>query len=171
MPDPIPKSSQDLIGKCLSEWRNARVASEIVPPFLDIACGDNILVRKLKGGIGVDIMNYGRTDVIVESFCDLPFAGQTFSSVAIVGSLNYFDHPKKVLSECARLLKPHGKVLLTLLNPIIGKLWHRIREPWVKYPGFSFRELENMIRGTNLRITKRARFMLGMNNLYILTKT
>jgi SAM-dependent methyltransferase len=170
MTNSIPKSSQDRLGKWLSKWRNNRVAKEINPPFLDIGCGDNVLAKKLKGGIGIDIVNYGNLDLIVKDFYDLPFKRESFNSVAIVASLNYFGHTEKVLSECERVLRPNGTLILTLLNPLIGKFWHLFREPWAKFPGFSSQELERLTRGAGLQIVKRSKFMLGMNNLYILKK-
>jgi len=170
MTNSVPKSSQDIIGKWLSKWRNSRVAKEISPPFLDIGCGDNILAKKLKGGIGIDIVNYGNLDLIVKDFYDLPFERESFSSIAIVASLNYFGHTEKVLSECARVLRPNGTLILTLLSPLIGKFWHFFREPWAKLPGFSYQELKRLTQGAGLQITKKSKFMLGMNNLYILTK-
>ena len=66
MPD-IPKSSQDSIGIYLSKWRNAKVARAVRQPFLDIACGDNILVNKVGGGFGIDVVNYGSVDVLVKT--------------------------------------------------------------------------------------------------------
>ena len=86
--------AQDPLGRFLARWRNRRVAQEIVPPFLDIACGDNFLARQLlDGGTGVDVVDHGDADVIVEDFSNLPFDAQQFRSVSIVASLNYFDDP------------------------------------------------------------------------------
>jgi len=167
----FPKSSQDIVGKCLSTWRNNRVAKEISPPFLDIGCGDNILAKKVKGGFGIDIVNYGNADLIVKDFYSLPFKPNSFSSVAIVASLNYFAHTEKVLSECARVLKPNGTIILTALNPLIGRVWHFFREPWARLPGFSYQEIERLTQRTGLQITKKSKFMLRMNNLYIITKS
>jgi hypothetical protein len=170
MSDDIPKSSQDLLGKLLSKWRNKRVSKGLAPPFLDIACGDNILAGRVEQGIGIDVVDYGNADVLTKDFERLPFKDESFQSIAIVASLNYFDNPERVLAECARVLKPDGALILTLLNPLIGKLWHMIREPWAKLPGFSFRYLEEMARAAGFEIVRRSRFMLGMNNLYKLKK-
>ena len=169
MPD-IPKSSQDSIGIYLSKWRNAKVARAVRQPFLDIACGDNILVNKVGGGFGIDVVNYGSVDVLVKDFNVLPFKTGSFNSISIVASLNYFDYPNKVLSESARVLKPGGDIILTMMEPTVGKLWHRFREPWAKYPGFSYVQLRIIAKGIGLEFKRRSRFMLGINNLYILTK-
>lgn len=167
----IPKSSQDTLGRYLSKWRNARVSKEIRPPFLDIACGNNILARKVSPGFGIDIVNYGEADIIVKDLSKLPFKNGSFESAAIVASVNYFGQPEKVLLETGRVLKSGGILILTLINPFVGRIWHMLREPWAKYPGFSFDQLELLINGTDLTFTKRSRFMLGFNNLYIFTKS
>ena len=166
----IPKSSEDAIGRFLSKWRNTKVAKEIKVPFLDIACGNNILAKHVSPGFGIDIINYGSADVLVKDFNALPFKEESFESVSIVASLNYFDQPKRVLSEAARVLKPGGILILTLINPVIGRIWHVFREPWAKYPGFSFSQLQSFTDGTALRYTRRSTFMLGANCLYIYKK-
>ena len=166
----VPKSSQDFIGKFLSKWRNRRVAKEIKPPFLDIACGENILVRNVPGGIGIDVINYGNTNLLVRNFYEIPFKKQTFQTVTIVASLNYFEYPKKVILECERVLRTGGNLILTSLNPFIGRLWHLFREPWAKHPGFSSKQLEVFICRSRLLLTKKSKFMFGMNSLYIFTK-
>ena len=169
MPD-IPKSSQDRIGIYLSKWRNATVARAVRQPLLDIACGDNILVNKVGGGFGIDVVNYGRVDVLVRDFNALPFKTGSFNSVSIVASLNYFEHPDTVLSESTRVLRPGGDIILTMMDPFFGKLWHRFREPWAKYPGFSYGQLLRIAQAAGLEVKRRSRFMFGINNLYILTK-
>ncbi|MCK4820741.1 class I SAM-dependent methyltransferase [bacterium] len=167
----IPKSSQDIIGVCLSKWRNNKVAKEVKQPFLDIACGDNILAKKIGGGFGIDVVNYGGADILVKDFNELPFKTGSFNSVSIVASLNYFEKPQRVLLESARVLKPEGSVILTLIDPFIGRLWHMLREPWAKYPGFSHRQLKALTQGTGLTFARRSRFMLGINSVYIFIKS
>lgn len=163
-----PKSSQDLLGKLLSSWRNSVVAKKIRPPFLDIACGDNRLARSICGGVG--ILNYGHANLLVKDLTHLPFSAETFQSVSIVASLNYFNSIEGILCECARVLKPDGILIVTLINPYIGKIWHFFRESWVRHPGFSAAQLADLAKTSGLRITRKSKFMMGMNNLYLLKK-
>jgi SAM-dependent methyltransferase len=166
----IPKSAQDIIGKWLSHWRYSKVEKEISPPFLDIACGDNFFKKKLKGGFGVDVTNYGNADIIVKDFSCLPLKADTFNSVAIIASLNYFENPSSVLAECVRVLKPDGLLVITMIYPILGKIWHFFRERWVVYPGFSYQQIKTHMKGLPLHFQKKSRFMLGMNKLYVFKK-
>ena len=166
----IPKSSQDTLGIFLSNWRNFIVSKKIRHPFLDIACGDNILKKKKNGGIGIDVINYGTADVLVKNFNTQKKKKNSFNSVAIVASLNYFEKPQQVLIEVSRVLKPCGILILTLFDPFIAKLWHIFREPWARNPSFSSDQLMVLSAGSGLILTERHRFMLGMNNLYLLKK-
>lgn len=166
----IEKSSQDKLGVFLSKWRNKRVIKEIKSPFLDLACGDNRIVEQMDGGIGIDVINYGKADIIVKNFNVLPFKSDTFKTVTIVGSLNYFENPKGVLMECERILVRGGILVITILDPQIGRLWHFIREPWAQYPGFTFNQILHFIESTKFELKKKTRFMFGLNNLYVFRK-
>lgn len=166
----IPKSSQDVLGRWLSRWRNRRVAKEIEPPFLDLACGDNCLKNMIAGGLGVDIMNYASADLIVKDFTHLPIKSDSFNTVAVVASLNYFSDPALVLAECARVLKPGGRLVMTMIRPIIGKIWHSLREPWASSAGFSCRQIDSFMKALPLRLTNKSGFMFGLNQLYVYKK-
>jgi len=170
MRNDIPKSTQDRLGKFLSSWRNNFVSKEIRAPFLDIACGDNRLARSINGGKGIDVIDHGDADFIVDNFINLPFDNETFKTILIVASINYFDDPVKVLLECSRLLTSDGSTLITMINPLIGNIWHFFREPWAKAPGFSSKDILIFSQAAGLNIIKKRKFMFGFNTLYILTK-
>jgi len=165
-----PKSSQDGLGKWLARWRNAVVREEVLRPFLDVACGHNLLAATDPRGFGVDVVNHGGADFIVGDFCHLPLRRGAFRCVTIVASLNYFDRPEQVLAECARVLDPDGVIVVTLLGPVTGRLWHLFRESWAKAPGLSSKELARQGTLAGLRLERHRRFMLGLNNLYVLGK-
>ena len=166
----VPKSTQDRLGIILSGWRNRVVSREVRPPLLDIACGLNVLARQFDGSVGIDIQDYGTTDRVVEDFTKIPFPDKSFRTITIVASLNYFDDPVGVLRECARLLTDDGQVVLTLLDPAVGRQWHRFREPWAKRPGFTSSSVDEMAAQVGLNVVRRSRFMLGLNWLYVLKK-
>lgn len=161
-------SHQDPLAKFLSNWRNSYVSAQITPPFLDIACGDNLLARSIAGGVGVDVINHGQADLLTSDYAHLPFANHTFQIITIVASLNYFDDPLAVFVECHRVLKPSGKLIITMLDPMIGQLWHLIREPWAKDPGISSAQIKMLAAESYFRLVKHSRFMLGLNNFYLL---
>lgn len=46
----------------------------------------------------------------------VPFKDHSFDSVEIPATLDHCFEPKKVISECFRVLQPRGKILITLGN-------------------------------------------------------
>jgi len=163
--------AQDFIGKRLAKWRNYHVAKQIVPPFLDIACGDNLLAHgRGNEGIGIDIIDHGSADLIVSDFADLPFESESYMTITIVASLNYFDDPISVMTECKRLLKPDGRLIVTMLAPAVGLLWHLFREPWAKHSGMSSEQIATIAHSSGLQLIRKFRFMFWMNSLYVLKK-
>lgn len=87
---PTTKSAQDSLGRALAAWRNRRIAREIEPPFLDVACGDNRLVRSLPGGIGVDVVDYGNGAEIVKRLDKLPFVDGRAELLTMLDGLPLF---------------------------------------------------------------------------------
>ncbi len=163
-------SSQDLLGRLLSVWRNKRVIPFIKGRFVDLACGDNRLVSEYGNGAGVDIIDYGNANLIVEDFSQLPFDDKSVDTISIIASLNYFDQPEQTLKEVRRVLKDDGRLILTMSNHRIMKIWHRFRESWANKPGYSRHELEELLGAAGLRIVKGKSFMLFLNKIYLVGK-
>ena len=66
---------------------------------------------------------------------DLPFEAASFDDVLMFHTLTYAEHPARALAECARVLRPGGRLVLLCLDR------HRQREVTARYgerhPGFS----------------------------------
>jgi SAM-dependent methyltransferase len=66
---------------------------------------------------------------------DLPFQAESFDDVLIFHTLTYAERPARVLAECARVLRPGGRLVLLCLNK------HRQLEVTARYgerhPGFT----------------------------------
>lgn len=107
--------------------------------ILDIACGTgsflNKLKRKKKGleFVGTDqsekMLEIGRKKfkgirLIPADAENLPFQDNCFDFVSIIDSFYYFQDKKKVLSECSRVLKLGGYLLI--YTPSIDNLLTRI---------------------------------------------
>jgi SAM-dependent methyltransferase len=157
----------DLVGWLLSEWRARAVLPHVAGNLMDLACGDNRLVKGYGSGVGVDIMGYGGVDVVCPDLGRLPFRDGEFDTVTILASLNYFDDPVSVLREVRRVLKPDGTVLVTLLNKTLSKLWHMVRErDTTPRPTLDDAELASCLGVAGMRVVSRKRFMLGLNTVY-----
>jgi SAM-dependent methyltransferase len=162
-------SRKDVIGWVLSEWRARAVHPYVTGSFLDLACGDNRLVRRHRSGVGVDIVGYRGVDVLCRDFSRLPFRDRHFDTVTIVAALNYFDDPVSVLREVRRVLKPDGTLLVTFLNKTLSTLWHKVRERKITpRPSFDEAELTTCLQAANLRIVSKKSFMLGLKTIYFI---
>lgn len=117
------------------------VKKYIEPDFriLDVACGTgnflNLLKKKKKGVefIGTDqsekMLAIGRKKLKGIKFIQaeaesLPFENSYFDFVSIIDSFCYFEDQKRALSECSRVLKPDGYLLI--YTPAVDKLLTRI---------------------------------------------
>lgn len=163
---------KDPLGRLLCEWR-----IRVVLPWVrgnqvvDLACGDNRLIRRLGYGTGVDIRNYGDADLILQDFTHLPFPTQSIDTVLILAALNYFDHPEKVMRELARVLRQDGTIVVTLLRKPISALWHRFRDTSLPRIAYDESELLRYAAAGGLTLRERRVFMLGLNQLFILCKS
>ena len=161
----------DPLGTLLSRWRVAAVAQQLQPGnHLDIACGDNRLVKSLGYGYGIDISAYEGTDIVATNFSELPFADNSLDSASVLAALNYFESPQRTLLELQRTLKPGGIIVITLLSKNISKYWHMIRDRKLPRITFDEAELKSIVAHTDLQWLKEERFMFGLNRLIVLQK-
>jgi ArsR family transcriptional regulator len=80
----------------------------------------------------------------------LPFAGSSFDAVLVFHTLTYAERPARVLAECARVLRPGGRLVVLCLDE------HRQSEVTARYgerhPGFSPRAVRAMLSRTGLDV-------------------
>lgn len=173
---------KDLVGRHLTEWRKTVVLPYVEGRLLDIGCGLNELVAGYEGkGTGVDVYQWGKVDLVVEDSSSLPFENETYDTVAIIASLNHIPNRSMVLSEAYRLLKPGGKIVLTMIPPGIAWVWHLLRKPWDadqkerkmkqgEVYGLRRAEVRRLLTEAGFTIVIEESFMLGINRLTIATK-
>ncbi|MGK3963898.1 ArsR/SmtB family transcription factor [Sorangium sp. So ce118] len=81
---------------------------------------------------------------------ELPFRDASFDSVLVFHTLTYAEHPPRVLEECARVLRPGGRVVVLSLDA------HQQREVTAPYgerhPGFSPSDLRAMLTHVGLDV-------------------
>lgn len=165
---------RDLLGDALRAWRNRVILPHLSGRLLDIACGTNKLVRSYKGqGLGLDIFQWGDVDVVVENSSKLPFGECEFDTITIIGSLNYIPNRVDVLREARRLLRPNGKLIVTMISPRVGKMWSFLRSPMHTENGLHGlvpEEVRALLNDAGLRIAREKCFMMGMNRLTVAEK-
>jgi len=81
---------------------------------------------------------------------DLPFRASSFDSVIVYHTLTYAERPARALEECARVLRPGGRIVVLCLDR------HRHQEVTAPYgelhPGFSPRALRLLLARTGLDV-------------------
>ena len=153
------------------------------PSILDVPCGTGELLRWLlpqaPGAriVGVDgsvaMLNVarqkwaGQTRVSFQhALADaLPFSEKTFDWVFCCSSLHYFKQPERVLAECARVLKPTGRLLLLdwCRNPWHCRIinWWKVRYDPTHVQMYTTQELERLLRDTGWSVSHVERFRVS----------
>jgi SAM-dependent methyltransferase len=79
---------------------------------------------------------------------DLPFVEASFDAVLLFHTLTYAENPARALGECARVLRPGGRLVLLCLDE------HRQQEMTAPYgerhPGFSPQRIRDFLSRTGL---------------------
>jgi ubiquinone/menaquinone biosynthesis C-methylase UbiE/DNA-binding transcriptional ArsR family regulator len=80
----------------------------------------------------------------------LPFSASSFDSVLVFHTLTYAEHPARAMCECARVLRPGGRIVLLCLDR------HKHEEVTARYgelhPGFSPRAVRRLLSGAGLQV-------------------
>jgi SAM-dependent methyltransferase len=168
----------DAFGEILAKIRVAAVLPHVNGRLLDIGCGSNALVLRYANGVGIDVHPWPGADVIVRDTAALEWAPESFDTVTIIAALNHIPNRAAVLSECRRILRPEGRVVITMLTPRISRIWHWLRAPWDadqrdrgmqpgEVYGFTSARVRAMFERAGFTLLARRRFMLGLNCVYV----
>ena len=154
--------------------------------LLDIGCGKNMLVKEYKRtggeGIGVDVYDYGGDAMIIENSSNLAFPNGSFDTIVFAACLNHIPYRLDALREAHRVVNNQGQVIITMINPVIGFLVHKIWE--LRRQGLDFErgigegelyglwgsEVVKLATATGFRLVRHGRFDYTLNHLYIFEK-
>ena len=89
-----------------------------------------MLVRHYANGVGIDMYPWPGADVVVPDTATLQWESGSFDTITIIAALNHIPNRAAVLNECRRLLRPGGRVVITMLTPRTSRIWHWLRAPW-----------------------------------------
>lgn len=161
----------------LEEERLAAVLPHVRGRVLDIGAGTNSLVRRHGNGVGVDVHDWGGGALVVEDTSTLPFADAEFDTVTFVACLNHIPNREAVVREARRVLRPGGRIVATMIGPVLGGIGHAIwwygedRHRGGMKPGevggMRPADVIRLCASTGLTLTTHDRFVYGMNHLYV----
>lgn len=162
--------------------RFAVVLPQIQGRCLDIGAGDNVLLRLYEsqggpsGNVGVDVVDWGGGCVLVPSVDRLPFADASFDTVTFVACLNHIVERDAALAEAHRVLRPGGRVVLTMIGRALGELGHRLwwysedkhrEEAEGETGGLDPAEMTALLNGAGFVNLRQSGFVYGLNRLYV----
>lgn len=169
--------------------RFAKVLPELRGRVLDIGAGDNVLVRMYRecaaGGaaaedaaqsVGVDVVDWGADCLLVERSDRLPFPNASFDTICYIACLNHIPERAEALVEARRLLRPGGRVLVTMIGRFIGRIGHTLW--WYSEDkhrevdedeemGLDKVEVKTLFAQAGYRCMRVDRFVYGLNRLYV----
>lgn len=162
----------------LEEERLRAVLPHIKGRLLDVGAGANTLVR-LHGqdSVGVDVHDFGGAATIVADTRSLPFEAGEFDTVSFVACLNHIPYRLDALREGLRVLRPGGRVVVTMINRFLGDIGHflwwysedRERGGMVEGEtgGLNVSEMLCLLRDAGCVQVQHRRFCHGLNHLYL----
>ena len=83
--------------------------------------------RRRVAGLGMNEVELSKNDTLTE-YCvndlnvdpKLPYGDKQFDLVLCAMSIDYLTHPRKILQESARVLRPGGKVAISFSDRVFG---------------------------------------------------
>ena len=115
-----------------SRWEFAKQHITPESSVLDVACGDGVmgelLIKEKQCDVyGIDLCDYAidlaKKRGVHAVYCDMsddiyPFEDGTFDYATLLCSLEHIIDPVHAIKETLRVLKPHGKMIITLPNAV-----------------------------------------------------
>jgi len=184
---------QDLWLDPLLRWLRVRKVLSQIPAgcrLLDIGCGRSAwllrrVASRIEQGIGVDfkvkaIQVENLQFLSLKLTEELPFADASFDLVTMLAVLEHIEHEHPILQEVRRVLKPGGKLVLTVPSiwskPVLEFLAYRlklideqeIRDHKRYYSRARLQQI--LITETEFKGFQHHYFQLWMNNFCTVTK-
>jgi SAM-dependent methyltransferase len=123
-------------------------ASSLAPYCRSLTCIDTNprMIETARERLG----RYDNVRTQVADLHELPFAAASFDAVLMFHTLTYAERPPRALAECARVLRPGGRLVLLCLDE------HRQSEVTARYgerhPGFSPRAVRGLLSRAGLSV-------------------
>ncbi len=153
--------------KRLRAWKALRHMT-VGDRHLDIGCGDGYLLSKspCREKIGID----RKLGKMVTK--ELEFKNAYFDYVTMLAVVEHFEYPREILAECARVLKPGGKLIMT--TPLqSAEKWICLYVKGIEDDHEHYFDLGAMkdFTAPHFEIIHYEKFLFGMNQLFVCEKS
>jgi ArsR family transcriptional regulator len=137
------------LGDVLDVGSGDGAAAAVVAPYCrSLRCVD--VNSRLVEAARVRLAKFAHVRADVADVHALPFEASTFDQVLLFHTLTYAERPRQALNECARVLRPRGRLVLLCLER------HEQHEITARYgelhPGFSPLEISELLAEAGLRV-------------------
>jgi SAM-dependent methyltransferase len=176
-----------LFDRLLRDARIRKVRPHVPPgaAVLDVGCSDGELLRRLgariRRGVGIEPTLSERVtadnyELIPGLFPRDAPKGAQFNAITMLAVLEHIpvgEHPA-VADSCAALLRPGGRVIITVPSPRVDDILHVLIRLHVisgmaahEHYGFQPADTLAVFGPPRFRVLVRKTFQLGLNNLFV----
>ena len=167
----------------LGRERRRAVIPYLKGKILDVGCGplDELKNEYINSDdiSTSDIVQWGNVDVVCPAE-KLQFDNNSFDTVLMLACLNHIEDRNTALKETNRVLKKGGRIIITMINPFIGYLVHKICS-WFDYDhirgikqkeemGLSNKAVLILLKNNGFKNIYIKRFLYGLNKVFIAEK-
>lgn len=151
--------------------------------LLDIGCFDqtllNLVSGRVRSAMGVDPLaqDEARGNISIRRGTvpgELDLAAESFDCITMLAVLEHVPDAGAVARECARLLTPGGRVVITVPKPQVDHilaLLTRLRlidgMSLEEHHGYDIEQTTPVFEQAGFRLAKRRSFELGLNCLFV----
>jgi len=172
----------------LQLWR-MRIASPWIVKgarILDIGCHDGEFLEylgdRIVESIGIDP---DATAVGLETYSLLrgtfapqsEFASGSFDATVMLATLEHMNDVNGIAQECARILRPRGRVIITVPSLVVDQLLAILVRTKIldgmsleQHHGLDPSQVPRAFVGNSFSLLAHRRFQLGLNHLYVFKK-
>ena len=123
-------------------------ASSLAPYCRSLTCIDTN--ARMIEAARERLHKFPEVTALVADVHDLPFGAATFDSVLMFHTLTYAEKPARALAECARVLRPGGRLVVLCLDE---HRQHEITAPYgERHPGFSPAKVRELLSKAGLAV-------------------
>lgn len=126
-----------------------------------------------------ETFHWGMHTILAQEFpCSL-LKNEDFDAITMLAVMEHLKPQvlESLEEECYRLLRPRGRIILTVPSPwvdfiLIGLRFLRLIDGMSleQHHGFRPSQVEQILSTTRFRLIRRGRFQLGLNNLFVFEK-